>query len=107
MLFLVFTLGSAPLPVKGTYYLSMEKMFELSSENNIIVFILDSFDSEIFSRLLKAYPDLHSSLDGFTYYPDAVGVYPSTIYAMPQIPTGACYERDQKFSEFINRSWKK
>ncbi len=106
MLFMLLSLGAAPLPVKGNYYLSTEKMFELSSKNNIIVFVLDNFDTELFQVLLKKYPELAEPLNGFTYFPDAVGSYPTTKGALPQILTGVWYENRETFAEYIEKAWR-
>lgn len=106
ILFMLLSLGAAPLPVKGNYYLSTEKMFELSSKNNIVVFVLDSFDTELFQKLLNKYPKLAEPLNGFTYFPDAVGSYPTTKGALPQILTGVWYENRESFAEYIERAWR-
>lgn len=105
-LFMVFTLGASLLPAKGNYYLSTEKMFELSSKNNIIVFVLDNFDTELFQKLLKEYPEIADPLDGFTYFPDAVGSYPTTKGALPQMLTGIWYENKEPYTEYIQKAWR-
>lgn len=105
-LFLVYSIGSSPLPAKGNYYLSTEKMFELSSESNIIVFVLDTFDTELFQKLLAKYPEMAEQLDGFTYFPDTVGSYPTTKGALPQILTGVWYENREPYAEYIEKAWR-
>jgi len=101
----VFLFSTAPIEKKDNIYFSTEKMFELSSKNNIIIFILDTFESKEFKRIIDEHPELSEPLDGFTYYPDAVGSYPTTIGALPQILTGEWYEHKEPYQEYLNKAW--
>lgn len=103
----LFLFSTTPIENKSNIYFSTEKMFELSSKNNIIVFILDTFESKEFKRIIDEHPELSEPLDGFTYYPDAVGSYPTTIGALPQILTGEWYEHKESYQEYLDKGWDK
>ena len=67
---------------------TMDKLMELSSERNLIVIILDSFDRAVFDRLLENDPEWRRRLAGFTYYHNTVSAYCYTSLALPQIVSG-------------------
>lgn len=87
--------------------LTTEKMFELSANDNIVVFILDAFDTEIFQRIRREYPEKLSEFTGFTYYPDAASMFGATHWSVPQMLTGEVYLHDTQYEDFIDKAWKK
>jgi len=101
----IFLFSNTPTEKKSIVYYSTERMFELSSKNNIIIFILDTFESKEFKRIIDENPELSEPLEGFTYYPDAVGSYPTTTGALPQILTGKWYEHKETYQEYLNKAW--
>jgi len=83
-------------------------IFNLSkSKNNIVIFILDSFDSAqllnfIESDTGKQYTEV---LEDFTYYPDTLSSYPTTKGALPHILTGVKYQNEQPYTEYIQEAY--
>ncbi len=68
-------------------------------ENNALVIVLDSFQSDAFLETLRKYPAEAAFLDGFVYYPDTVGAYPTTRHSVPMILTGRMYRNDFPYDE--------
>lgn len=87
--------------------LTTEKMFELSANDNIVIFILDAFDTEIFQRIRREHPERLSEFTGFTYYPDAASMFGATHWSVPQMLTGEVYLHDTQYEDFIDKAWKK
>lgn len=85
--------------------LTTEHLFEVSSKDNIIVFVLDMFDKTTLEKFIQQEPDLISPLDGFTFYPDAVSIFDFTDYSLPQMLTGKAYDNSQSYSEYIKKAW--
>ena len=67
---------------------SLDKFMELSSERNMVVIVLDSFDRAIFDRVLEDDPAWRNRFAGFTYCHNTVSAYCWTNYAFPQIMSG-------------------
>ena len=93
--------------VKNTrYYLSYDKSFELSLDENICVFILDYYDVLYMKETLKIYPELYEELDGFTFYENNTSIYkytnPNTIYLL----TGQYTERTDEFVK-LAEAWER
>lgn len=68
--------------------LTEENMFEVSQNDNIIVFVIDRFDAGYFESFKKSYPEYLDKLDGFTYYADNISTYPRTYPAVTSMLTG-------------------
>lgn len=86
-------LGEDKTPACG--YPTDKDIMSLSSNENVIVFVLDKYDNQYFKELLQKEPELKSELDGFTYYSNTTGCYCFTKYAIPFLLSGKfCYQGD-------------
>ncbi len=85
-----------------------EGCFNLSKNQNIVIFVLDAFDSSYLNDVLKSDvgDDYREILSDFTYYPDTLGGYPTTKASMPLILTGVRYENDIPYSDYIEGAYK-
>lgn len=93
--------------VKNPYYLSYEKSFELSSQENICVFVLDRLDVRYMNEALNEYPELYELLDGFTFYENNTSVYSSTFPSVPHMLTGEYYDPDDTCYDYWDKAWGK
>lgn len=83
-------------------YLSSRNEFEISSNENTIVFILDYCDGDFVKSALDKYPDLFSELDGFTYYTDCTSTYSRTYPSIPYLLTHVSCYYDKPFNDYID-----
>lgn len=90
-----------------TTVVTTKDMLNLSENRNIIVFILDMFDSADMQDLLEADNDnkCEEILENFTYYPDALGGYPNTMAALPYILTGVRYESGERYRDWVDNGY--
>ncbi|MBQ9742064.1 MAG: sulfatase-like hydrolase/transferase [Ruminococcus sp.] len=88
------------------YYLTTENMFEVSTKENVLVFIVDRFDRDYFLELQKDYPEYIDSLDGFTYYEDNISTYPRTYPAVVSMLTGEKTDFSTSRPDFFESSYK-
>lgn len=63
-------------------------LYEVGSDSNIIVFILDMFDDSYFKEILDTEPEIKKELDGFTYFSNFTGSYSTTNYSMAHLCSG-------------------
>ncbi len=70
------------------YYLTTEGMTEVSPEKNIIVIILDRFDTMYYDQAVKEDPEIFAPLTGFTYYNDNISTYSRTYPGAASIVAG-------------------
>jgi hypothetical protein len=79
-----------------------EEIFEFSTRSNIIQLVLDGFESDIFSELLAENPDRYAgSMPGFTFYREAMGVFPTTYMSVPAFLSGRVYINEVAMRRFV------
>lgn len=92
---------------KTTGYVSDQGINTVSSQENVVVFILDAFDQDYFDDIRTTDPDFLSPLDGFTYFDNVTGMYPTTKGALPYILTGQIYQNEQPYENYIEEAYRK
>lgn len=85
-------------PPRGAF--SRQGVFELSGERNVVIFIVDTFQSDIFAEILGADPARRGRLDGFTWFPDATSGFPKTYASVPEALTGRAFANEQPYSRY-------
>lgn len=68
--------------------ISLENQFAFSSERNLIILVLDAYQTDVFNEYIERHPEYKELLPGFTYYPDAVAENYFTGFSIPSILTG-------------------
>lgn len=100
--------------ITGDVYTSEEPivtsrdLLDLSEDNNVLIFMLDTFDAQDMLELLQGddaeeYRELFGG--GFTFYPDTLGAYPTTKAAIPHILTGVWYENEKTYAEYLRDAY--
>jgi hypothetical protein len=73
-----------PLPSAA----EMRHLYRFSPEQNALIVLFDTFQSDIFWEILEQHPEWKRELSGFTLYRNTLGVSPTTFVAMPSILSG-------------------
>ena len=74
--------------VGSTAVLNFDGFSEFATENNVVVFIVDRFDSAYYDKFIEKYPDYFTErLDGFTYFEDYTTLHSRTYPAVTSILT--------------------
>lgn len=74
--------------------------FTFHKTNNKIVIVLDTFQSDLFAEIAQRWPEEVKFLNGFTFYPNTVGGFPTTVASIPLIVTGQQYQNNQPIKEW-------
>lgn len=94
--------GLAP---KASAAITKDSAYDLSTEQNLILFVVDATDSAAFQELLDTDdPEFADILEDFTYYPNTVCAYPFTEHSIPFILEGQWYENQEDFQAFVTRA---
>lgn len=88
-------------PIYKGYFFSDEKQFQFSSQQNVIIVIFDTFQSDAFNEIIFDNRTSLSDFDGFIYYRNAVGNYPFTRAAVPALLSGEYYLNEQPFKDYL------
>ena len=91
---------------KSAYYLSDEGIYEVSEKDNIIIFVLDTFDDAYYQEIYNENPEKYQDVfSDFTYFRNALAGGASTKVGMPVIITGEHYPGTVSYSEYIQQSF--
>lgn len=89
-----------------------EGKWDYSENENLLILLLDTFDSRILEASLKEYDSdemrtyVDDIFENFTFYRDNMGIFSLTDYAVPQILTGELYLGEgETYSEYIERAY--
>ena len=85
---------------RGTFN-SDYALYEVGSEENIIVFMLDMFDDNYFKRILNSEPEIADQLDGFTYFNNYTGLYSATACACTSLFTGNVFHNEMYQTDWV------
>lgn len=77
--------------------LTNEGLFETTTNDNIVVFILDMFDSDYMTQLLENKPEMYDELEGFVFFDNYSGTYSTTKYSMAHLYTGDMFNNYGSF----------
>jgi hypothetical protein len=90
---------------RDTYNADPEQIYEFSKTQNIVHILVDGFQADVFADLLnhtQLGPAYAKSFAGFVYYPETLGAFPYTQFAVPALLTGRTYKNDVAKEEFID-----
>ncbi len=65
-----------------------DKIYDLADGKNVVLLVLDRFDTENIDAILEEDPTYLDKFKGFTYYPNMVGAYVYTQNSLPYLISG-------------------
>lgn len=87
------------------YYISSENEYTISSNKNIIVFILDTFSNDFFDFMIDKYPDAMENYKDFTYYNNYSSKYDGTALALNYLLTGIEFDNSVPCREYAKNAY--
>lgn len=81
--------------------------FTFSNNKNIVVLLFDTFDSQVMEELLISDKgsEYEALLNDFTYYPDTLGMYNHTDFAIPHLLTGVKTDNTTSYGEYVDYAY--
>ncbi len=82
-------------------------LFQLSREPGAIVLVLDGFQSDVMRDIVEApqNEDLRRALDGFVFFTDHAGAFPTTKPSIPAMLSGLRYQNAQPRSVYFANAY--
>ena len=90
---------------KENIYPTEQGLYQVASDENVIVFILDTYDSSEINTILDEEPDFFEPLTGFTYYRNMTGSTIPTAYAVPYLLTNQLPEVGESWNHYLGRRY--
>ena len=87
------------------YMIDESSKFHFSSQKNVILIVLDEFQSNIFQEIVVQNERYKTMFDGFVYFPDAVAPFSWTELSIPAILTGQIFDNSIKRNAYLKKSF--
>lgn len=88
------------------YALSEKNLFGVSKKENVVYFLFDRFDTKFYNEVVNDNPNYFSkSLDGFTYFDNAVSTFSRTYPAVAGLITGVTYDGNTPSNEYFKKAY--
>jgi hypothetical protein len=81
---------------------NLQELARFSSGKNLLILVLDTFQSDLLQQIVDQDPLIRDELVGFRFYPDTLGVAPSTYLTMPAFHSGQSYDNAMALSEYYD-----
>ena len=88
------------------FFLTKKGQFELSSRDNVVVFVVDSLDAQWAEMYLLSDPYYVEKLQGFTYFDNVVSCGAPTVLGMRMMFTGKIYDPTFLVNEYFETAYK-
>ena len=88
-----------------TYSLTQEGMYTVSNRNNVIVFVLDTYDTQDLLNVMPTHPHMFDEFTGFTWFKNSTGSLIPTRYGAPFLQTGQYPRYDERYVDYIGQRW--
>lgn len=96
--------GYAPIDARPT--VTMDGVSEVSTKDNVIVFVLDTFDTRFLRDCYQEDPSCFDGFTGFTWFDNSTGSMIPTRYALSTLLTGkSLSESDPSYSTSTIIDW--
>lgn len=103
-LFVVWVIFAGEKVPANDYNNLRKELVSFSSEKNVLLLLLDTFQADFFQELLKKNPSWAADFSGFTYYPEAISSAPGTYLSIAAIHSGDVYKSGETVASFYEES---
>jgi hypothetical protein len=98
--------GAPQVPDFHRYNFDASRQFSFSSERNVVVIVLDAFQSDVFQRILAEDYRWSERLEGFTFFRNALAGYAKTYPSLALMLGGDWYDNDRPLQAHIRQSFR-
>jgi len=92
-------------PSGTTQVLSVEGLYDVSSNGNVLIFIVDMLDEDFIHEILAVDPHFFDNLDGFTRFTNNVSVYNMTFPSVVNLITDVPYDPSIPSEDYIANAY--
>jgi len=94
--------GQQETPSFKKYSVDTADQFVFSERANVILLVLDTFQTDAFSEIMRNSPEIAKPFEGFTHFRNSLGGYTFSELSVALMLTGRFYDNSQPFER-----WKK
>ncbi len=86
-------------------YTDKTNMFNLSKDKNVVILIIDEFQSDVFKEIIERDNTYKDIFEGFVYFPDALAGFSYTELAIPSLLTAEYYDNSVTREEYLRDAY--
>ena len=98
-------IGDDDASANGPIIVTEDGLFEVSDKANVVVFVLDNYDTKVFEQAFRDDPAMLEQMDGFVWYKNSAGVMIPTSFAVPYLLTGIDPDENEDLSTYLERRY--
>lgn len=103
---LVSILPSAKWAANEPYYaINSDKKYELAANDNVVVFVLDTFSADVMDEVINEFPEVSAAFSDFTLFRNHSTNYCSTFPSMTKLLTGRDMDFSRDYREYFDEAW--
>jgi hypothetical protein len=87
------------------FSIDARKEFLFSRQRNVVLIILDTFQTDFFDEVMRQSPDLAKGYEGFTRFRNALGGYPFTELSVVLMLTGRYYDNSMPYERWLKMAY--
>ena len=87
------------------YAMSGEDQFKVSSDNNIIILIIDTYCNTYLDEFFTVYPEVKEVVKDFTYYNNADCHYEGSVFSINYIASGTEWDPSLSINKWCTTAW--
>lgn len=102
--------ANSPAPKSETTFnglMTTEGLYDLGARDNVVVFVLDTYDTAFLKETVQKHPDLLDSFTGFTWFQNATAAMIPTRYGIPYLLTGTELQPGQTHDDYVQTRYAK
>lgn len=88
------------------YFIDEEQKYDFSSKQNVIILMLDTYQSDLFQQIINEEPKYKEIFRGFTYFRNALSAFPKTYTSVPSFLTAKAYDNSIPMNDFLEQAYK-
>ncbi|MFQ5545405.1 MAG: sulfatase-like hydrolase/transferase, partial [Acidiferrobacterales bacterium] len=84
---------------------ALQEILRFDSKRNVLHIVLDGFQSDVFAEIVNAQTDskrYRSAMQGFVFYEENMGVFPSTYMSVPAFLSAKIYHNHMPKEDYVN-----
>ena len=89
----------------GKYRVDTHEKLAFSSDKNVIVIVVDAFQTDIFQELIDEEPALKDSFDGFVYFRNSVSGFRQSYPSIPNILTATYFDNKRPMWDYLRDAY--
>lgn len=90
---------------KANICVTTDGEFEMSTDQNFVILLLDAADAQVFSDMVVGNPEYEAVFNDFTYYENTTSAYPYTKYNIPFLLSGMWFENKTDVNTYFEDTW--